>query len=104
MGKPAFATIIDAKSYFGFCDLGFGQRAISRHSSRGTPFTVTVATGMPRLPPKTLNAVGYLYHDVADAERGNDFGGTAFLVFIASDLPNRGYFYAVTNWHVAVRG
>lgn len=107
MAKRAFAlkpSRINAESYFSFRNLGFEQREVLRYSSRGTPFTVMEAVGMPRLPPKTLNAVGYLYHDVADAERGDDFGGTAFLVFISSGLPNRGYFYAVTNWHVAVRG
>lgn len=60
--------------------------------------------GMPRIPPKTLNCAAYLYPSVADAEAGEDFGGTAFFVMIPSSVPDRGYLYAVTNWHVAVAG
>jgi hypothetical protein len=58
---------------------------------------------MPRISPKTLNMVGYLYHEIDDAEKGTDFGGTAFFLAIASEIPGRAYFYAVTNRHVAVR-
>lgn len=58
---------------------------------------------MPRIPSRSLNCVGYLYHSTADAEAGADFGGTAFFVSVPSTLPNRHYIYAVTNWHVACR-
>jgi hypothetical protein len=58
---------------------------------------------MPRLPPRTLNNVGYLYHSRADAESGADFGGSAFIVSIDAEVSGRAFMYAVTNWHVAVR-
>lgn len=58
---------------------------------------------MPRIPSKSLNLVGYLYHSTEDSQTGADFGGTAFFVSIPSGVPNRAFTYAVTNWHVAVR-
>jgi hypothetical protein len=56
---------------------------------------------MPRIPPKALDLVFYLYHRVEDAREGRDFGGTGFFVEVPSRVPSRRYFYAVTNWHVA---
>jgi hypothetical protein len=67
------------------------------------PTFCTLENDLPRIPSKTLNLVAYLYHSVEDAETGTDFGGTAFFVSVPSDVPNRSFVYAVTNWHVAVR-
>jgi hypothetical protein len=47
--------------------------------------------------------VGYLYHTVENANAGRDFGGTAFFISIKTEVQNRAFIYAVTNWHVAVR-
>jgi len=101
--QSASPTKLSAETVVGFRDLGFQTRSVLCHSSGGTPYETKVSFGMPRIPPKTLNTVGYLYHDGDDAEKGADFGGTAFFVAIDSTIPNRKFIYAVTNWHVAVR-
>jgi hypothetical protein len=57
---------------------------------------------MPRIPPKMLDSVCYLYADEEHARKGREFGGTGFIVLVPSRThPGRGYTYAVTNWHVA---
>ena len=57
---------------------------------------------MPRIPPKILDSIFYLYPDAEAAADGKRFGGTGFLVLIPSEIvPTSGYMYAVTNWHVA---
>ena len=58
---------------------------------------------MPRIPPKVLNCVVYLYATRADAEAGREFGGTGFFVHLPSLVPDRSFGYIVTNWHVAVQ-
>jgi hypothetical protein len=83
--------------------LDFEKRQISRVSTGGTRFSRMESIGVPRIPSKTLNCVAYLYHNVADAEAGRDFGGTAFFVAVPADHGDRAFVYAVTNWHVAVR-
>ena len=57
---------------------------------------------MPRIPPKVLNGVCYLYATLADAEAGSKHGGTGFFVHLQSAVPGKGFGYIVTNWHVAV--
>jgi hypothetical protein len=58
---------------------------------------------LPRIPPKILNCVFYLYHSVEDANAGTNFGGSGFFVGLRSEISGRYYQYAVTNWHVACR-
>src|SRR6185312_10181152 len=86
-----------------FRDLQFDRVPCLRRSSRGTPFMRWIPVGMPRIPPKFLDNVFYLYHDESNARQGKDFGGTGFLVGIPSSVPGHQYVYAVSNWHVAVR-
>lgn len=86
-----------------FRDLEFPQRPVQAYSRRGVPFTRWVPFGMPRIPPKTLDCVCYLYRTEEDAIAGTEFGGTGFLVSVPSRFPGRGWIYAVTNWHVAVQ-
>jgi len=88
----------------GFRDLEFARIPVIAHSSRGTPFTRMIASGMPRIPPSYLDCVVYLYPDEEKAIAGKDFGGTGFLLAVASRHPGRHYIYAVTNHHVAVSG
>jgi hypothetical protein len=58
--------------------------------------------GMPRIPPKILDCVCYLYENEADARAGRKFGGTAFLASVPTTiLKDQIHIYAVTNWHVA---
>ena len=71
------------------------------HSSRGTPFTRWVLVGMPRIPPKVLDCVCYLYENEEDARVGRKFGGTAFFVTVPSRNGGLGHIYAVTNRHLA---
>lgn len=62
-------------------------------------------TGMPKLPPKILNATFFLFEDVEGAKRGDGYGGSGFLVgkTLAAD-PSLMVVYAITNWHVACAG
>jgi hypothetical protein len=61
---------------------------------------------MPKIPMEALDNVIYLYRDVESAVAGTEFGGTGFLVHLkSSKYPTQiAHTYAVTNWHVAVRG
>lgn len=59
---------------------------------------------MPRIPPRVLDCVCYLYSNEQSAAAGADFGGTGFLVSVSSRFPGRAWTYAVTNWHVALQG
>jgi hypothetical protein len=53
---------------------------------------------MPRIPEPILESVFYLYENADDAKAGKNPGGTGFIV---GEWPY-GFYYAVTNWHVAV--
>ena len=61
---------------------------------------------MVKIPKNVLDNVIYLYEDEDAAKHGLDFGGTGFLVVLKSKrFPTQlSHLYAVTNWHVAVRG
>ncbi|MGA7073480.1 S1 family peptidase [Bradyrhizobium sp.] len=53
------------------------------------------------------NAAFYLYPSVEAAKKGENFGGTGFLIGEPSKKHGkygRAHIYAVTNWHVAVQG
>jgi hypothetical protein len=62
---------------------------------------------MPRVQENVLDCVFYLYPSVDDAKSGRNFGGTGFFIFVpegdGDEHVGRGWIYAVTNWHVAVR-
>jgi hypothetical protein len=65
-----------------------------------------VACDMPKLGKyaEILNTVFFLYENEEDARRGENSGGTGFLVAVYSDqfgAPNH-YIHGVTNYHVAV--
>jgi hypothetical protein len=60
---------------------------------------------MPRIPPQVFYSTFYLYRSREDAEEGSKFGGTGFFVgYPTGDDRAPMLLYAVTNWHVAVRG
>jgi hypothetical protein len=60
---------------------------------------------MPRIPPRIIDSVFYLYARREDAEGGKNPGGTGFVVEYAPNLFHRGrMYYGVTNWHVACDG
>jgi hypothetical protein len=91
----------------GWADLKFNTRPVLKRSNLGTPYLCQEPYGMPRVPDQLLNGVFYLYASAEDARSGKNFGGTGFFVFFPErDGPSegvRGWTYAVTNWHVAVR-
>src|SRR5690349_12749248 len=89
----------------GFADLDFDRRSVPCISSGGTRYARSEPVGMPKIERRLLDTVVYLYQDRADAEVGKDFGGTGFLVALPGEMfpEQTTYFYAVTNWHVAVR-
>src|SRR4051794_3628322 len=101
-----FGVVRDLPAHIGFRDLEFAKRPVACYSSRGTPFMRWEPVGMPRIPPKVLDCVCYLYDSEDDARAGKNFGGTGFIVTVPSARwPFRAeYAYAVTNWHVACRG
>jgi hypothetical protein len=84
-------------------DLGFATVPVVRYSSGGTPWTKSVPVGMPKISDKVLDCACYLYQSREAAESGQQFGGTAFLVTIPSEVQGKVFVIAVTNWHVAVR-
>ena len=86
-----------------FNDLGFRKVAISAKSTRGTPYTRSVPIGMPRIPPKFLDSVCYMYENEERAIKGEEFGGTGFFVLVPSRISTIGFVYVVTNHHVACR-
>jgi hypothetical protein len=61
------------------------------------------AYGMPKIPSEILNSTFHLYKSECDAQKGEPFGGTGFFVGWPAALPNNCVYYALTNWHVAVR-
>lgn len=84
-------------------DLQFKQIPITMHSSRGTKYTRWVDIGMPKISPELLDCVFYLYKTREDAEKGEGYGGTGFLVGIHSEqYPDQVYIYGVSNWHVVL--
>jgi|CXWL01.1.fsa_nt_gi hypothetical protein len=90
-------------------DLEFDKVPKKCYSSRGTPFTRWINTGMPRIPDGMLDSVFFLYENIEDAKNGTNSGGTGFLISVSSELIELkneyiSYFYAVTNYHVAVGG
>ena len=83
----------------------FDRLKIPAFSTAGTLYYRTVPIGMPRIPPQVLYSTFYLYRSVKDARNGAKFGGTGFFVGYPTGEPSAPtLLYAVTNWHVAVRG
>jgi hypothetical protein len=80
-------------------DLAFSYAEVPRYSNLGTPFPRKVEVGMPRIPDQVLRCVFFLYASKEDAERGEKYGGTGFLVLMKPS----GALYGVTNHHVAVK-
>lgn len=59
---------------------------------------------MPRIPNAIIDCTFFLYRSKEDALASKDAGGTGFSIFMKSETWSEiTYFYAVTNWHVAVR-
>jgi hypothetical protein len=62
---------------------------------------------MPRVPDMMLDCSIYLYPSRSDAETGEQYGGSGFLVGVRSKnmmLPHLEHTYAVTNRHVVEWG
>ena len=61
---------------------------------------------MPRIGDYFLDCTFYLYKSKEDATKNQNIGGTGFFASLLSTLiPTKiRYVYAVTNWHVAVKG
>jgi hypothetical protein len=60
---------------------------------------------MPKLPKRSVDLPFFLYRSREDAEAGRESGGTGFFVGVPSQVRAGTYhLYAVSNWHVAVRG
>jgi hypothetical protein len=59
---------------------------------------------MPRIPEYIADCSVYLYASEDAAKRGQDAGGSGFLVHIYSSVPGYLYLYAVTNRHLIEDG
>ena len=88
----------------GFGDLDCRRVPVLAQSSKGTTFTRWIPVGMPRIPPKFLDCVCYLYRSKVEADAGEEFGGTGFLIGVPSRIPGWAHSYVVTNHHVACTG
>ena len=104
LGAHIAGSIFYRDDLIQFGDLEFARTSIQVLSNRGSSFIRQVPIGMPRIPPKMLDCVCYLYNSEEDAKKGKDFGGTAFLVAVPSPDPSQVFIYAVSNWHVACQG
>ena len=73
-------------------------------SGGGASSTLFQKVGVPKIPQQVLSSVFYLYETKADADAGRDPGGTGFILGWTHELPAVPvHYYAVTNWHVAVK-
>jgi hypothetical protein len=78
----------------------YGRLSIIRYASNGCPFVVWEGI-VPRINPRILDSVIYLYNSVSDAKAGTSAGGSGFLTFVrVPDQPKLAWIYAVTNRHV----
>jgi hypothetical protein len=81
---------------------------IESASLGGTKFTKWAPYAMPQLGKYKflLDTVLFLYPSRESAEKGEDFGGSGFLVGVPSNRwpDHYHHVYAVTNWHVAHKG
>ena len=94
---------VQAGTQITYKDLHFKQIPISMDSSRGTPQTRWVDSGMPKISDRVLRFAFYLYRSREDAEEGKKYGGTGFLVSVPSKrFPGYSWCHGVTNWHVAL--
>jgi hypothetical protein len=59
---------------------------------------------MPSIPLDVLDTTIYLYKSPEAAERGEQAGGSGFLVMVPLEEYPAGTFYAVTNTHVVAAG
>lgn len=82
-------------------DLDFDRLPIQCRSTAGAAYTRWARVGMPRIPPKIVDDVFYLYRTVEEAKSGRNPGGSGFVVERSEGW--HPFFYGVTNWHVAVR-
>lgn len=99
--RPVLPSAIGFDAKIAFRDLEFTRVPVLARSSRGVPYIREMPTGMPRIPPKVLDCVCYLYGSEDDACAGREFGGTGFLVSVPSKFAGLDYVYAVTNRHIA---
>src|SRR5687768_15944976 len=67
----------------------------------GNSAVVWERIGVPRVPDQNLDVAVYLYESVEAAERGEEAGGTAFVIIVPfKTIPDRGILCLVTNKHV----
>ncbi len=86
-------------------DLEFDRVRVDCRSATGFGYSRWLRVGMPRIPDEVIASVFFLYASREDALAGRNPGGTGFVVHTGQNVwTGRGtYYYAITNWHVAVR-
>jgi hypothetical protein len=89
-------------------DLDFKKNRGPAHSPRAERLSKKrIPVGMPRVPQAVRNSAFYLFGSAEDAERGDNSGGSGFIVAVPSERHGKYghvHHYAVAAWHVAVRG
>jgi len=58
---------------------------------------------MPRIPDEIIESVTFLYKSVEAADKGEEAGGSGFVVSVPSES-TQPFLYAVTNHHVVTQG
>lgn len=81
----------------GFSSLDFETVNVRCISTAGTPYLRAVRYGVPKISPKMLRCVVFLYREDA-------FVGTGFIVRVPSPFPNAYFHYFVSNHHVIKKG
>jgi len=78
------------------------RRTVVKTSSRGRLYLDWEP--MPRVPDQYLECVVYLYPSIVAADKGDQVGGTGFIVRIDDGEPPTDFYYVVTNKHVIEQG
>ena len=86
-----------------FADLRFPIGRFLCKNSRGEDQWRWLPYGMPWVSQIFEQAVIYLF-GASPTTGGWEIGGSGFLFGFPSDRSGQNHIYAVTNWHVAVRG
>lgn len=84
----------------------FTKKWADLQSIEGYPYRTWEWCRMPRIDDEYVNCAVYLYPSVAQAKRGEAFGGSGFILKIMTKFPDsyKRHFYAVTNSHVVQGG
>ena len=87
-------------------DLKFAAIPYCWYSSSGLPYTRWARVGMPKIPRTVIDTIFFLFRDREAAERGDNPGGTGFIVAVPSERTHSAFphYYAVSCHHAVCTG